>query len=334
MKMSQKIFLSSLLIILVISGVWFAQNNLGNSISSQATSSSVKIENGVSGVVTINDPTLNQSIDVNVEFFPLNTGSGVIVSDNGYIITAFHVISDPQTLENQERLKKMDENDIKHYVEQGAVLYYLKYYNPKLGAELSNTQLGGNLTLLTELFIEKNLLNAKSSEQVIRVNFPSSIYINEDNSLNAQLIDVGDEIKGTDVALLKVNTPKNLPTVNVSRANPVIGEKIWIYGYPYDNHTDINHSHPYTPSTTSGYLIFPTPNSRGTIYYQTSALTAHGYSGGPVFDNQNRLKGIVIFGVKFNKLLKNFLSGEYTSFLSSDYILKICIKNNVPIKVV
>lgn len=334
MKIVQKIFLLFLAIFLIISGVWFTQNILENSFSSQTASSTVNIENGVSGVVTINDPTLNQSTDINVEFYPLNTGSGVVVSEDGYIITAFHVISDPQTLEKQEKLKKMDENDIKHYVELGAVLYYLNYYNPKLGAELSNMQLGGDLTLLTEFFIQKNLLNTKSYKQVIRVNFPSSLNINDDNSLNAKLIDVGDPVNGTDVALLKVNTPTYLPKVDISSSNPFIGEKIRIYGYPHDKNTDLSRSHPLTPSSTSGILIIPVPNSKGTIYYQTSALTAHGFSGGPVFDNEDRLKGIVIYGVKFNKLLKNFLSGEYTSFLSSKYIIKICKKNNVSIKVV
>lgn len=339
MRTSGKIFLLILIVGIAVSGgwfaySWFASNSVEDSFSPQSASSTVDIENGVSGVVTLTDPTLNQSVDVNVDFFPLNSGSGAIVTKDGYIITAFHVVGDPKTLETKKELKKMDDADINYYLEQGAVLYYLSNSNPKLGAELS-AQVGKNLTSLTNLFRQKNLLNVKSYKQVIKVNFPSSVQINDNNSLIAQLIDTGDPNGDKDVAILKVDAPnQNLPTINIRDEGPRIGEKIRIYGYPYNNTKTELENQSLTPSSTSGLILAPIRHSMGTVYYQTTALTAHGYSGGPVVDNQNNLVGIVVFGVKFNNLMDKYITGNYTSFLSSEYIKEICNKNNVPLNVV
>ncbi|MGZ7048308.1 MAG: hypothetical protein ACXVHP_08475, partial [Methanobacterium sp.] len=92
-----------------------------------------------------------------------------IVTKDGYIITAFHVISDPKTLENQQQLKKMDDNDIKMYLEQFAVTEYLSRYNPQLGRELLNQSTNNRVrnSDVTSLLIQNNLISVNSSKQLI-----------------------------------------------------------------------------------------------------------------------------------------------------------------------
>ena len=334
---------SSLIIVavcVVILGL-IGQNIIGNyyysqsSSLTQASGSVVYIENGVTGVVSITDPFVNKTTDINVIYAPLDSGSGFIVNGQGYIVTAFHVVADPETLNDQMILKVMNATDVQNYIERAAVTGYISNYNPQLGSELVNNP--GNTTIIqtqpdvnttTELLVERNLLSVKNSKQLIKVKLAGT---SSANSIDADLVDVGDT--NTDVALIKINTLfQKLPALNISSNRPGIGEKIQIYGYPVINggmYSDFNQS-VIKPSSTTGFLTSITPNN-GTVYYQTSAITTHGYSGGPAMDSNNNVLGIVIYSIESN----NSQSGNTSSlFLSSDYIIQICDKNNIPINVV
>jgi len=304
--------------------------------SSQSASSTVYVENGVSGVVTITDPNLQKTMEFNINYYPLETGSGVIVSKDGYIVTAFHVVGDPKA-NNQNILRIMGDSDIKLYVEQAAVSAYLSNYNPQLGAELLNnttitsqSNLNEKTNITTELLIQRNLISAESYKQVIRVRFPSSVGI---SPLNAQLIDVGNSGSDADIALLKVDPAgKNLPTLNISSQSPKIGENVRIYGYPASS--NVTHAQSSVTPSTTGRLTAKVPNSQGTIYYKTNASTFPGYSGGPVLNSKNKLLGILVYGVEPSGSFMSQLGSKSSLFLSSNYIIQICSKNNVPITVV
>lgn len=318
-------------------GIYY--NSQSSSIYSQSAGSVVYVENGVTGVVSISDPFLNRTTDINVIYAPLDSGSGFIVNSDGYIVTAFHVVGDPVTLQNQMTLKLMNSTDVQNYIEKAAVTSYLTNYNPQLGSELVNNNTPGSPMVIqsqpdpngtTELLIQRNLLNVKSSQQLIKVKLPGT---SGGNSINANLVDVGDPNSDDDVALLKIDTLfQKLPALSVSSKRPDIGEKIQIYGYPVINggmYSDINQSI-IKPSSTTGLLTSIIPNN-GTVYYQTNAITTHGYSGGPALDSSNNVLGIIIYSIESG----NQSSGVTSSlFLSSDYIIQICNKNNVPINIV
>lgn len=310
------------LTLLAITGEFIATNIL-ESPSVDPNSSVVYIQNGVSGVVTIKDPTLNKAVTMNISYDPLDSGSGVIVTKNGYIITAFHVIGDPKTLENQQQLKKMSNADINQYLEQVAVSEYLSKYNPNLG-ELFNlpADFRRDNTDLTNFLIQNNLISVNSSKQVIKVKTSSS-----NSYLNAQLVDVGNPNDDEDVALLKVNA-NNLPAVSISSNNPLFGEKVRIYGYPgTGNQNSIE------LASSTGSIINKVPNNQNIIYYETNAMTTNGYSGGPTLDNKNKVLGIVIYGVQSRGHFRSQTRSVYSLFLSSEYLIQICKKNNVPINV-
>jgi len=340
---------SSLLIIavlVVVLGLTAGQNLIGNyysqssSSNSQSAESVVYIENGVSGLVTITDPFMNRTTDINVIYAPLSSGSGFIVNDEGYIVTAFHIISDPDTLKNQRILKLMDSSDVQRYLEQAAVSGYLSKYNPQLGSQLINYNVSGNPPILqaqpdtnttTEVLKQRNLLSVKSSQQLVRVKLPGT---SSGNYFDAKIVDVGSSGTDEDVALLKIDPLfKNLPSLVVTTM-PVIGEQIQIYGYPVVDRTmysDINQT--ITPSSTTGILTSEVSNN-GIIYYETDAQTIQGYSGGPVVNLQNNVLGIIIYSVESDQQFREQNSETSSLFLSSEYIVQICEKNNVSILVV
>jgi S1-C subfamily serine protease len=345
--MRKKISLLIIAVFVVIIGV-VGQNIIGNyysqstSLNSQTAASVVYIENGVTGVVTINDPVLNRSIDINVIYAPLDSGSGFIVNNQGYIITAFHVVGDPETLKNQMVIRLMNSTDIKKYIERAAVAGYVSKYNPQLGSELMNTNSTGSPPIIqaqpdinttTDMLDQNNLITVGSSQQQIRVKLPGTT---STNAVNANLVDVGNSGTDDDVALIKIDPfLKTLTPLAVNSKTPIIGENIQIYGYPVLNggmYSDTNQT-TIKPSSTTGVLTAEVPNN-GSIYYQTNALASHGYSGGPVVDSQNSVLGILIYSIESMQQVNQTATPTSSLFLSSQYIIQICNKNNVSIQTV
>ncbi len=71
-------------------------------------------------------------------------------------------------------------------------------------------------------------------------------------------------------------------------------------------------------------------NNFGTKYYQTNAKTARGASGGPVVDSNNKVVGILVYGIENN--FRQSLTCDSSIILSSDYINDILKRNNVQFK--
>lgn len=332
-------------ILVAILGV-LAQNAIGNnyyiqssSSNSQTAGSVVYIENGVTGVVSITDPFVNKTTDIDVEYAPLDSGSGFVVNSNGYIVTAFHVVGDPLTLTNNSTLKVMNSTDVQNYIEKAAVEGYIQNYNPQLGTELASNRLPGNSMMIqaqpdvnstTERLIGQNLITVKSAKQQIKVKLPGST---GGNSINANLIDVGNPMTDQDVAIIKIDSLfQNLPSLTISSAKPNDGDKVSLYGYPVLSsgmYSDFNQSI-IKPSSTSGQFTGVIPNN-GTVFYQTDAITTHGYSGGPALNSQNNVLGIIIYSIVSENQQGNVTS---SLFLSSKYIIQLCNKNNVSIHLV
>jgi len=314
--------------VIVILGSVSAQAVAGSSLNdSNVKIASVSVEEGFSGTVTIKDPIFNVTSNVTVHYQPYSYGSGFIVSKNGYIITAFHVLSDSRTLESKNELKNMSSSDIKWYVEEAGLLEYLRNYDPILAYKLfKNVPKNQNdrrkaLERATNDFIKNGQISASSYKYDIYVKGNALHSVNAQNSLKAGLVDFGNPTNGEDIALLKVDTNgKNLSVLPVSSNGPKIGEKLSIYGFPAGKNSS-------SPSNSSGRLNEIAPNFQGTIYYETNAITSEGYSGGPVVNSRNKVIGILSFGA-FNPKTKKIVG---SLFLSSSYIQKICKKYNVPL---
>ena len=209
MGLIKKLIFAVISVVVAILFIVAVQSTVGNynysqsaNFTSQSANSVVYIQNGVTGVVTINDPFLHRTTKLNVIYDPLDTGSGFIINKDGYIITALHVVGDLDSL-NKQTLRTMNSNDVNRYVERAAVKGYISEYNPGLNSEIAAStstnpnKINSNIT--TDFLIKRNLITVQSSKQLIKVNLPGT----QSTPLNATLIDTGNPSEDEDVALLK-----------------------------------------------------------------------------------------------------------------------------------
>lgn len=333
MRLSFKAFFIVSSLILIMAGSFLALNVYDIYFNFNPNSTTVLIENGVSGVVTITDPALNKSFDVNVNFYPLGTCSGLIVSSDGYIITAFHVIGNPTSSKIQQ-LKLMDDNDIKLYLTQIAITDYLKNQNTGLTNEIGANNSTINSTdpfsasSLSQIMAEKNLITVKSYKQVIKVITPSNYFFKGSKIFNARIVDIGNADLYQDIALLRIDNVKDLPALHIGSKGPITGEKIIIYGYRGYKNAQFQGS--INPTKSEGTILTGLNNNFGVKYYQTNAKTAKGTSGGPAIDSNNKVVGILIYGVENN--FRQSITSDSSIILSSEYIIDVLKRNNVQVK--
>ena len=111
-------------------------------------------------------------------------------------------------------------------------------------------------------------------------------------------------LKDGDVALLKVEKDK-LPSVELAPKSEIqIGTPVLAIGYPgsVDSVTDTN----LEPSNKDG-KISSKKTSGGVPFYEISAATSPGMSGGPVVDLEGRVVGLISFGPNAETQAFNFI---------------------------
>jgi hypothetical protein len=115
----------------------------------------------------------------------------------------------------------------------------------------------------------------------------------------ARVIIKGQPMPGKDVALLKVDSVKQLPTLPFSKDGIArIGEQILVYGYPepVTANTFLARETNFEPTLTTGIVSAIKKSVGGWSVIQMDAVITHGSSGSPVCNNNGEVIGLVTFG--------------------------------------
>lgn len=288
----------------------------------------VFIVSAVSGSATVIDPTDNKAYDVTVDYYGISAGSGFIITSDGYIATAAHVVGDPWELEKNGVIRKMTDDDLKFYVDKAAIYIFLQKAHPEMVSSLTESE----LDTLTNQFMTAGAVKASKYKNDIYIRgpaFPESA----NNPAQARLIDMGDSNSEMDVAILKVDKVNKLPYLPLNNHKINVGDNVRIYGYPMEQFAFYNDmelkggskelwNSIYTSTLTSGIVSAERPTPKGTKYYQTDAAVDSGSSGGPVCNTNNQVIGILVQG---------FQTQGFNFFLPSEYIIQMCNENGVKV---
>ena len=286
----------------------------------------VCILNTVSG--SVNVVVDGKTTTYNFNDVALGYGSGFIVSKDGYIVTAAHVISDPKALDEDGKIVRMDDDKVKFYLCRAAAVKWLESKSPGITKSMSVADIN---TVTTQAMADGEL-NPSDTEQNIYVMGPALPDSNK-NPPVARIVDMGDSSTEIDAALLKIdNLNQSLPTLKISSDSIKVGDNIFAYGYPteqFDFYSSLSDKGSndnlwkdiFTASLTKGVVSAQRPSPKGMQYYQTDAAVDHGNSGGPVLNDKNQVIGILVMGFDSKQ--------GFNFFIPSSYVIDMCKKNGV-----
>jgi serine protease Do len=222
----------------------------------------------------------------------LSSGTGFFITGDGYIVTNCHIIDRDSAFIRRKFIQTT--------------------YQEVTDANIQSLQSSWEMTLTDE---QRNLLNNAYSaiysqvSSMIIFDLKRDIFVQfrVDNAkdkfttrrIPARVVIKGRPMPGKDVAILKVDSVQEMPTLLVTRDSiPRIGEQVLVYGYPepVTSNAFLAKETNIDPTLTSGVVSALKRSVRGWPVIQMDAVITHGSSGSPVSNSRGEIIGLATFG--------------------------------------
>ena len=222
----------------------------------------------------------------------LSSGTGFFVTGDGYLVTNAHIIDRDSAFIRRK--------------------FTLSTFQEVTEANIRALQSSWAMTLNDE---QRNLLNNAYSviysqvSSMILFDLQREIYVqwrmdDPNNQLvtkrmPAKVVIKGTSMPGKDVALLKVDSVQQLPTLSFTNdAIARIGEQVLVYGYPepVTSNAFLARENNIEPTLTTGIVSAIKKSLGGWPVIQMDAIITHGSSGSPVCNNRGEVIGLATFG--------------------------------------
>lgn len=220
-------------------------------------------------------------------------GSGWIITPDGFIVTNGHVV-ELYHEENEDALRKQ----LLYAALQEAGVF--SQIDPELGRAPTEAEaIQQTLEIFTraDITLKKDLVailqNGEMLEASVREYSPPVVPVPGKVSIEGlQTLD-----NGRDVAILKVSG-RDLPTMTLGNSDAsAIGEEIFVAGYPGNaRFGQISDASILEASFTRGQISSLKAAVGGEDLIQVDAATSKGSSGGPVFNREGEVIGILTMG--------------------------------------
>jgi serine protease Do len=242
----------------------------------------------------------------------LATGSGFFVTEDGYLVTAAHVVSASKS-EIRDQIVAYSKDPAFISDERNAVRKEWAAFSP------TDTQVE-ILASFMQRWIQTHVSVDKIDSKYY-VGTGASVQAGDNltaNGVRASVVSIDPTSGGHDIAILKADV-SGVPTLSLAGGTPRLGEATYAIGYPrtayLQEDVPVNQTVPI--AVTSGKVLLVAQQPTGWTAFGTSAQFTHGDSGGPVVDGSGNVLGIVSYS-EVDAQGKQALGGGF--FVPSQYV--------------
>ena len=272
-----------------------AQNRIEQQIvamyyAGQISNSRADIDRAYVQIVTSN-PDLYYSVGPNYTytFNMWATGSGFFVTEDGYLVTAAHVVSANKTEIHDEVIAET----------KGA--NFVANTHDQIKRDWSDFPItDAQINSLVD-FYQRWLARYFSVDKIDSKYYLGTGTVQAGDSLTgsgarASVVSIDPTVGGHDIAILKAQLA-GVPTLPLAAGNPHLGEATYAIGYPRQGYLqeDVPLNQSVAPTTTSGQVLTVSQQKSGWTAWGTNAKFTHGASGGPVVGPNGDVLGIVSY---------------------------------------
>ncbi len=207
----------------------------------------------------------------------VGSGSGFLISPDGYLLTNAHVVSDIREGDQAGKRTLLFQLAVQALRSRGLAVN-----------NQSVVQAAGvlaNQAYLSE-FQRVNVVVLQSGRR-----FPFEI-----KAYGAPSGQASDLATGKDVAVLKIEA-KNTPTLHIGNSDGIqVGDKVYVMGYPGAADSSLLDARSsLEPTINDGAISAKKTSADGAPILQTSTSATHGNSGGPVLNEKGEAIGLLTF---------------------------------------
>jgi serine protease Do len=226
------------------------------------------------------------------------TGSGFIVTADGYILTNAHVVYDDEADLRETIVRYWQYNELKQLINQDFENFKKTFAQSRVIDQQAIEDKEADFVKAEAQYYQHYLRILDTKTQVyadLGVAIPGLRVLPKD--IPCDVRKRGEPIPGKDVAVLKVEQ-NNLPTVAIGDDSTLkVGDTIVVLGYPGAADMSFMSSPAGVESTlTQGDLSARKEMPGGWSALQTNAEINHGNSGGPAFNDRGEVIGLATFG--------------------------------------
>jgi hypothetical protein len=215
------------------------------------------------------------------------SGSGFIIHPDGYIATNAHVVSQEtikHLLASDSALAAFYENAL-YLSDEEAQSFLQSGEAEAFGKRILETVIeNSRFDFTSDTFVLNPQSEKEKASDLVKEAFPATV-----ESLNESFLE-----DDRDVALIKIGLDR-LPALPLSTENALsVGSTTYIFGFP--GTAELNMKSPLEATFTRGVVsAFKTAAGKDFPIYQTDAKVSQGSSGGPLFNDQGEVAGLVTF---------------------------------------
>ena len=217
----------------------------------------------------------------------IGVGTGWVITPDGYIVTAAHVVeADPQELAPEFAAKTLTKvsNAFVRGLSSGTTSFNRSQVN-RLGRAVTKW-FAGHMSV-SDLRTDVAALVAQGSVSQGK----------KQEAVSAQVVDAGVPYPGNDVALLKIDGVDNMPTLELGEDGDVAeGSTLHVAGYPAASTFSggLSAASRVQPTVTEGPITAIKYTADDMPVFQTQAPASPGNSGGPVLDDEAKVVGVLV----------------------------------------